>query len=98
VLDASVPLIAGFAARINAAAGRTSEGITTAAGSGGLAWSALPHVLLFGDLGRSRNGGGVSMTSQPPRLLGLLPGSQSSEPNPDVVSTTVQLGARISLP
>lgn len=99
VLDASVPLIAGLAARLNGAAGRTSQGVVTAAGSGGLAWSALPHLLLFGDVGRSRNGGGVTMTSTPPRLLGLLGGgSTSSEPHPDVLSTTFQLGARVTLP
>ncbi len=99
VLEATAPLFAGLSLRANAAAGRTSDDVVSAAGSGGIAWTGLHHLQLIGELGRARNGGGITTTPGPPALLGLLGGGPgSSQPNPDVITTTVLLGARVSLP
>lgn len=99
VLEATAPLFAGLSLRANAAAGRTSEEVVSAAGSGGIAWTGFHHLELIGEVGRARNGGGMTTTPGPPALLGLLGGGPgSSQPNPDVITTTVLFGARVSLP
>lgn len=99
VLESAVPLVAGLAFRLDGSAGTLPDSRWSEAGAAGLSWTGLSHLQLLAEGGVARNAGSFFTESAPQPLLPILPrGQDRSGTTPDVVSPTLLLGLRITLP
>lgn len=99
VLESAAPLVAGWALRLDALAGKTADQRWSESAAAGLAWSGLPHLQLSAEGGAARNAGSLFTESAPQPLIPILPhGQDRSGTTPDVVSPILLFGLRVTFP